>query len=135
MDYKYPRRRRRYHKGRWEVQCERLRTDRRFPPPDEREPTAVGDLVGAVMKRLGLEGREWESILQQEWPALVGEGVARHTRPGRVDGKLLLIYVDSSSWLHELERYSRGKLLSNIQKRVGTERIASLRFQIDPGEA
>jgi len=135
MKYHYPRRRRRYHKGRWEMRRERCRIDDAVPRPDDHEPVAVGDLVEGVMKSLGLAGREWEGILQQEWPELVGVDVARHTRPGRVDRRQLVVYVDSSAWLHELKRYSHRRLLANISKRVGTERIESLIFQIDPGEA
>jgi len=135
MEYRYPRRRKRYHKGRWQIQRERCRFDDSVPPSDEREAVAVGDMVGSVMKRLGLAGREWEGILQREWPELVGDDVARHTRPGRIDRKRLVVYVDSSTWLHELKRYSRGRFLGNIQRRVGADRIASLDFQMDPGEA
>jgi predicted nucleic acid-binding Zn ribbon protein len=134
MDYHYPRRRKAYHKGRWALQRERCRIDSPVPAADDREPVAVGDMVGDVMKKLGLAGREWEGILQREWPELVGDDVARHTRPGRVDRKRLVVFVDSSTWLYELKRYSRGRFLGNIQRRVGAGRIESLVFQIDPGD-
>ncbi len=84
------------------------------------------------MKTLGLAERFWEHELLEEWPALVGKQVAEHTRPGGFRAGSLTIYVDHSSWLHELQRFSEPALRKNLQKRFGASKIRRLRFQLDP---
>ena len=84
------------------------------------------------MKQLGLENRLWEEALLSEWPALVGEQVARQTRPGRLDHKVLYVFVSHSTWLNELSRYGQKQMLANLQARFGADRIKSIRLQLDP---
>jgi predicted nucleic acid-binding Zn ribbon protein len=92
----------------------------------------VGDTILSVMKKLGLEDRFWEQSLVSEWSTLVGEQVARHTRPGRIQQGTLHVFVTNSAWLHELMRYGQRPMLENIQRRFGREKIRSLRLQADP---
>lgn len=125
------RRKQRFSRGAWEVERDRFQlTDPAPPPPDQCEK--VGDLVPSLMKQLGLENRLWEEALLSEWPALVGEQVARQTRPGRLDHKVLYVFVSHSTWLNELSRYGQKQMLANLQSRFGADRIKSIRLQLDP---
>lgn len=94
---------------------------------------AIGDVVPQVLKQLGLENRLWEQALENEWAQLVGPQVAAHARPGRLERKTLYIFVSHSTWLSELSRFSQPRILANLQKRFGADRIKALRFQLDPG--
>ena len=126
-----PRRKQRFSRGDWEVQRDRFQlTDPAPAPPDRCEK--VGDLVPTLMKQLGLENRLWEEALISEWPALVGEQVARQTRPGRLDRKILYVFVSHSMWLSELTRYGQKQMLANLQARFGADKIKSIRLQLDP---
>lgn len=120
--------------GRWQVERERSRIPSRTPLPASREADPVANVIPALMKRLGLEDQQWMDVLAAEWAALVGEAVARHTRPGRVQRDNLVVFVDNSAWLSELARYSRGPMLANLQKRFGKDKILSVSFQLDPDE-
>jgi len=105
--------------------------DRLYPDhsPQER---AIGDIIPKLMKRLGLEDTHWLTLLAEEWQEMVGEAVARHTRPGRLENKDLVVFVDNSAWLSELSRYGRKEMLAKLQERFGSSKIASLRLQLDP---
>lgn len=92
----------------------------------------LGSLVGRVMSRLGLDEAHWAAVLEDEWGALVGEGLARHTRPGPLQGARLVVYVDSPVWLNELRRIGRGPMLTNLQRRFGADKIADISLEIDP---
>jgi len=81
----------------------------------------IAGFLAQAMKKLGLEGDHWLDVLQAEWTKIVGEGVAKHTCPGRFDKKKLTVFVDSSTWLNELSRYGQKEMLANIQKRFGKE--------------
>lgn len=118
--------------GRWQVQRERLRldeSDRLYPPYMDGR---VQDIVPQLVRRLGLADTYWEHTLEREWPALVGEQVAKHTRPGRMNRGVLYVYVSSAPWLAELSRMGQKQILENVQKRFGESRIKSVRLQPDP---
>ena len=87
------------------------------------------------MKKLGLQEQHWIESLRTEWKDLVGEDVAGHTRPGRVIGRTLVVFVDSSVWLSELTRYGREPMLAKIRERFGDQQVNAIRLQIDPDGA
>ncbi|MBU0679319.1 MAG: DUF721 domain-containing protein [Verrucomicrobia bacterium] len=120
------------NKGRWELERERHQIDDERPPPPPEKTASVADHIPGFLQKLGLEDRMWEQVMLEEWFNLVGPQVARHARPGRVNRKVLHIYVTNSTWLNELARYMKDELLANIQKRFGKERITDIRFQLDP---
>ncbi len=118
------------------MERERCRIEEVRPPPaGPDEPLVVSGVVPGLLKRLGLEERHWLDTLVQEWKEVVGEAVAAHARPGRLERKHLVVFVDSSVWLNELVRYGRSQLLSNLQKRYGADRIGSVSLQLDPDGA
>jgi len=118
----------------WALQRERLQlADPR--PPEPEAYTTPGDVIPALMKQWGLEQRLWEQEMLREWPALAGDDVARHTRPGRLERKILLVYVRHPVWLSELSRYGKPILLANLQRRFGADRIRDVRLQLDPDAA
>lgn len=96
------------------------------------DATAFEDVLGGLMKRLGLHDKHWLTVLADEWPMIVGKPVAAHSRPGRVTEQHLVIFVDSSVWLNELSRYGRQQLMANVKTRFGADKISSISFQIDP---
>jgi predicted nucleic acid-binding Zn ribbon protein len=113
------------------VRRERGQTERDDPGAFIPE-SPISELMPGVMKKFGLEDRFWEQSLLREWEAIVGPQVARHTRPGRVQGAVLHVYVSHSTWLNELMRYGMKEMLANIQAKFGTQRIRSVRLALDP---
>ncbi len=124
------RRRQKYNRGRWEVLRERGQVPDRRPPADYNGDP-IKDIMPGVLKGMGLADRMWERDLIEHWNEMVGDTVARNARPGRVDRRVLYVYVSNSVWLNELRRYSEKQILKNIQARFGN-RIQALRIQLDP---
>jgi predicted nucleic acid-binding Zn ribbon protein len=118
-------------KGAWELQRERHRIFRTMPLQPESSATAA-EVVPLIMKQLGLENRLWEQALINEWESLVGPQVAKHARAGRLERKVLHVFVDHPAWLSDLSRYGQKQLVENIQKRFGAEKIKGIRLQLDP---
>ncbi len=110
---------------------ERCRIAPSSQPPRAGEH-AMGDALPGVMKRLGLDTEHWVETLTKEWRQVVGSAVGSHTRPGRIDGSRLTVFVDSSVWLNELKRYGAKQMLQNLQSRFGASRIRNIRLQVDP---
>ena len=124
-------RRYKYKPVQWAVLREREQIAETKPPQGRPETTEAGQILEKVVKELGLASEHWLTRLTDEWPRLAGDVVARHTRPGRLDGKTLVVFVDNSVWLSELSRFGKEQLLDNIKKQAG-RRIKDLRLQLDP---
>lgn len=127
------RRGRRRSSGKWAVQRERcnLAPGERAVSVDKERP--IGEAISRVMTSMGLAAEHWSVRLGEEWSVLVGPEIAKHTRPGRLEGGELTVFVDHSIWLAELSRYSSRKLLANLQAHFGKKDIKTLRFSLDPG--
>ena len=119
--------------GRWNVERERCHIGDKYPPPRFREAKAVGDVLSSVVDELGVADTQWMLTLADEWRSIVGAAVAKHTRPGMLDGRTLTVYVDSSVWLSEISRYGSREMLDSIRKQLGGDQVTRLNFRLDPG--
>ena len=67
-----------------------------------RGPEKVGDVLERVLRRRGLARQMEYQKLLEDWPRLVGAGVARVTRARSVRAGVLVVEVPSSAWAMEL---------------------------------
>ncbi len=122
-----------YSKGRWMIERERCRIEAFKPPPPDPGGVTMAAGVENVLKRMGLSHAAWAAEIADAWPSIAGANVARHTRPGLLQGNELTVFVDSSVWLSELQRYGLPALLRNVQEYAGEGKVRRLRLQLDPG--
>lgn len=90
------------------------------------------------MKPLGQALGKWKpqalpaqdpiSILQAEWPHIVGEDVAANTRPAEIVRDALLVITRSSAWSQQLAFLSE-RVLQAVQQRANLS-VRSLRFRV-----
>ncbi len=121
----------RYDKSHWLQERERFRLTRAARPPAQSDNYIRQTILDIFSKMNTGERSIWRQ-LEQEWVDLVGNTIARHARPVRLDRKNLIVAVDSSVWLNELIRYERQAMLAKIQQRLGQDQVQSIRFQVDP---
>ena len=126
------RRRTKFTRGRWLIECERCGIPRGTPPPAEERCTDMDSGIEEVLNGLGLSELQWTNQLVEAWPEVVGPQVAGHTRPGRMNGAELIVYVDSSVWLHELQRYGLRGMCAKVQSYCKKQNVRSIRLQLDP---
>ena len=91
------------------------------------------DILARFLKTHGMAIHMLEFRLQQHWPEIVGEHVARHTWPDSVRHRQLYLVAENSVWLQQLlflkpellakiNAAADGEALSDIVLRVGTVR-------------
>jgi len=124
-------RKNKFNKLKWQMQRERHHIDREEPIPSEVS-IGISDVIPDVMKKIGLEKPFWENELIEKWNELVGPQLAAHTRPGRLDRKILYVYVNHPGWLNELARYGQKEILKKLQDYFGANKIKNVRLQLDP---
>ena len=121
-----------FGRGRWAVERQRSHISGREPPPEFENVESIGSAIGRLMGNAEMKTSSWLEELHSCWDVLVGESVARHARPGRMDGSRLIVFVDSSVWLNELSRYWKAVIVSNLQKKFGKEKIRTISLRLDP---
>lgn len=70
---------------------------------DARLMKSLAEMMGAVLKQTGSAG-----ALAPVWARVVGEVLARHTRPVRWEGKALVVRCTADAWKQALEPERAG---------------------------
>jgi len=122
----------RYNRGQWAVQRERCHIADSTPPTASGEPSDIAQVLPIVLKQFGIERTVLNERLLGEWVGIVGDSVARHARPGRIDGDMLRVFVSDNVWLHELRRFGPKTLVEKIRKATGIAVIRRVQFELDP---
>ena len=74
---------------------------------------SLADMMGAALKQTGSAG-----AMSSVWARVVGEVVAKHTRPVRWEGKTLVIRCDGEAWRAALEP-QRGSISRKLTAAIG----------------
>jgi predicted nucleic acid-binding Zn ribbon protein len=63
------------------------------------------------------------------WDGLVGEMVSKNARPAAFKGKLLLVEVSSSTWMHQLQ-FLKADIIEKINHSFGKTMVEEIKFKI-----
>jgi len=81
---------------------------------------------------LSVYRRESDSGLAQVWSLwndAVGKVIAENARPAAFKGKILLVHVTSSAWIHELT-FLKKDIINNINTSLGEDLVEEIKFKI-----
>jgi predicted nucleic acid-binding Zn ribbon protein len=90
---------------------------------------SLGTVLPNLMKsiRSGSDAqlvRVWEL-----WDGAVGETIAKNARPAAFKGKLLLVEVSSSTWMHQLQ-FLKADIIAKINDAFGQDAVNEIKFKI-----
>jgi predicted nucleic acid-binding Zn ribbon protein len=97
------------------------------PGPDPRDPQPFGALVERLMRVRGWERPTAEAKVFGDWPKAVGEDVAAHCRPVKLEQGELTIEAESTAWATQLRLLS-ARLLAGIAAQAGHNVVTRLRI-------
>ena len=101
----------------------------------EKKKTDSIESLGSVIEKIMQSGirkqdapllRVWEL-----WDRAVGEIIAENARPAAFKGKILLVHVNSSPWLHQLS-FLKKDILERINRELGQDLVDEIKFKIGP---
>lgn len=113
-------------------------SSRRFPDDVPRRrnyrrfwdgPQPVGGGVERVLKHLNAPKADVVESVFSDWERLVGEVIAEHTTPVRIEKGVLYLEVDNPAWASEMEWMSE-ELLRRITAKANTVEITAIRVQL-----
>jgi predicted nucleic acid-binding Zn ribbon protein len=95
------------------------------PGPDPRDPQPFGAVLERLMKARGWQRPAAEATVFGRWEQVVGEDVAAHCRPIKLEDGELTVEAESTAWATQL-RLLAGKLLKRIAGEVGNGVVKKL---------
>jgi predicted nucleic acid-binding Zn ribbon protein len=97
----------------------------------EGDPRPVADLVRALVDRRGWQERMSIGRLRQEWPRVVGDGVAKRSEPVSLRDGILSIRADGAAWATELTLLSRS-IVEKVDSYLGGGAVREVRVSAGP---
>ena len=91
--------------------------------------TPIASALGDIAQRFGLSVKLLEHRLQRQWPVIVGEHVAAHTRPESIRFKKLSVIADSSVWVQQLA-FLKPSLLESINTAAGSPIVTDIVLRV-----
>ena len=90
----------------------------------------LGDVMPAVLDKLGLDRRRAEAEIVRVWNNLIDPNLTAHAQPTGLNKGTLFVTVDSSVWLSEIVRYRRKEILDRLHHSFGRDLIARISFRV-----
>lgn len=87
----------------------------------------IGEVISRVMAGEGYRKRSRQGPVYDLWPQVVGEFLAEKSRPVSIRNGVLLVQVEDSVWMHELQ-LEKYQILQRLWKLVGEEEITDIRW-------
>lgn len=88
----------------------------------------TGELMPAVIGRLGVAERFAQEKLTSAWHEIVGDFLARQSHPVRLERGVLVVAVLQPAVLFTLERDLKPRIVARLREIFGTRTIRSVRF-------
>ena len=92
-----------------------------------RTAETVGALLPRFLKSLPGKKKYQENLVFFHWRDIVGDVLAAHVTPVRLDFRTLFLTADAPAWAHELT-YMQGTLKDKINRYVGDDLVRDIRF-------
>jgi predicted nucleic acid-binding Zn ribbon protein len=98
-----------------------------------REPRPIGAELTEMLRARGWDGRLAAARVVARWPEVVGDVVAAHCQPSRLeeDGTLHVL-ADSAAWATQLT-YLQGKLLDRLGAECGPGLVRRINVRTNDG--
>jgi len=93
-------------------------------------PEAIGPIVRDILSRLGMKELLVSSRVFEIWPAAVGAAIAGHARPYSLREGTLVVHVDSSVWLAQLERFRKKQIREKLNRELPYPMVKRIVFRI-----
>ena len=65
------------------------------------------------------------------WDEAVGEPIAQNARPAAFKGKILIVHVNSSTWIHQLQ-FLKNDMIIKLNAALEKPLIEEIKFKIGP---
>ena len=89
----------------------------------------IGDVLASSMKRRGYGKKISEAMIFLDYPELVGEQIAKVTRPLHLKDGIMFIGVESPVWSHHLH-FFKPEIMKKLNSQFDRKLVKDIKFQI-----
>lgn len=94
---------------------------------------ALGEVLKNVLKPNRSDGNFDLTQIWNVWDRAVGPVIAENARPTGFKGKILLVYANSSPWVHQLQ-FLKEDIIQKLNNEVGEELVTDITFKVGTWE-
>jgi len=91
----------------------------------------IGSIVDKVLNQCRCESDMEMTEVWRLWESAVGKAIAENARPAAFKGRMLLVHVTSSTWIHELQ-FLKKDIIRKVNDALGEEQVEEIKFKIGP---
>jgi predicted nucleic acid-binding Zn ribbon protein len=91
----------------------------------------IGSILDGLLKNYRYEPEGELMRVWHVWDSTVGDVVSKNAKPAAFKGRILLVYVTSSTWVHQLQ-FLKEEIITKLNKSLGKTLIDDLKFKIGP---
>ena len=91
----------------------------------------IGSILDEVLKTYRREPDGELIRVWNVWDGIVGEVISKNAKPAAFKGRILLVYVTSSTWVHQLQ-FLKKEMIARLNEALGKALIDDLKFKIGP---
>lgn len=88
----------------------------------------ISEVLGKLLPKLGIENRIKEGDILHAWVGIVGDFIAQHSQPERLEKGVLYVRVIQSSVRYELDRVWKPEIIRKLRERFGEKTIREVKF-------
>ncbi len=94
-----------------------------------RAPEPVNDVLERVLNSLNLGLKVKQYRILDVWKSVVGDAIARLTKPQHIRAMVLWVAVTNSTWMQQLE-FMKRQIVERLNEHIGEKVISDIRFRI-----
>ena len=92
------------------------------------DKTRDPEQIDAILKRV--VGQIEIKDVARAWAAAVDKNIQAHATPVMLDGRVLVVEVDSSPWLYEITTRHKQRILAALQRELKECRLYNIKLRI-----
>ena len=96
--------------------------------PMGRAPRPLSEVLGKVLRSIKVSDESTALGLFSNWSTIVGDAIAEHVVPKRLEKRILTVEVDDPAWATQL-KVLEAQLLSTLREHIGDE-VDSLNIKV-----
>ena len=94
----------------------------------------IGNILPDVIRTCRMASDSTMTGVWDIWDRAAGETIAQNAQPAAFKGKILLVHVSSSVWLHQLQ-FVKQDLIEKVNDACGRRLVEEIKFKIGPLES
>lgn len=95
----------------------------------KKGPVPIKNVVGDIIKKLETGKGSQAEALNACWARAIGQENLRHAKPVELKEGVLIVHVDSSSWIHKLSM-DKIRILVKMKDEIGEDILKDIKLRI-----